>query len=116
MRSRGALRAAAGCLLTLAVACLPVGAGTMFVGAAPSPPAAPTGIHRIQHVVIMMENRSFDEYFGTYPGADGLPRNRQGEFTVCMPDPRRARARGRRKPRPPPECPGKRESPRRPGE
>jgi phospholipase C len=33
-----------------------------------------TGIHKIQHVVIIMqENRSFDSYFGTYPGADGIP-------------------------------------------
>ena len=33
-----------------------------------------TGIHKIQHViVIMQENRSFDSYFGTYPGADGIP-------------------------------------------
>ena len=33
-----------------------------------------TGIHKIQHVIIIMqENRSFDSYFGTYPGADGLP-------------------------------------------
>jgi phospholipase C len=32
------------------------------------------GIQNIQHVVIIMqENRSFDEYFGTYPGADGFP-------------------------------------------
>ena len=31
-----------------------------------------TGIHKIQHVIIIMqENRSFDTYFGTYPGADG---------------------------------------------
>jgi phospholipase C len=31
-------------------------------------------IHTIQHVVVIMqENRSFDEYFGTYPGADGIP-------------------------------------------
>src|SRR6516162_7610350 len=31
-------------------------------------------IHTIQHIiVIMQENRSFDSYFGTYPGADGLP-------------------------------------------
>jgi phospholipase C len=30
------------------------------------------GIHKIQHViVIVQENRSFDSYFGTYPGADG---------------------------------------------
>ncbi len=33
-----------------------------------------TGIHKIQHViVIMQENRSFDSYFGTYPGARGIP-------------------------------------------
>jgi phospholipase C len=46
------------------------------------------GIHKIRHVVIIMqENRSFDQYFGTYPGADGLPRNKKGQFTVCVPDP-----------------------------
>jgi phospholipase C len=43
-----------------------------------------TGIHKIQHiVVIVQENRSFDSYFGTYPGADGIPRH------VCVPDPLR---------------------------
>jgi phospholipase C len=45
---------------------------------------APTkrGIHKIEHViVIMQENRSFDSYFGTYPGADGIPPG------VCVPDP-----------------------------
>ena len=32
------------------------------------------GIHKIKHVVIIMEeNRSFDNYFGTYPHADGIP-------------------------------------------
>lgn len=32
------------------------------------------GIHKIKHVIIIMqENRSFDNYFGTFPGADGLP-------------------------------------------
>ena len=41
-----------------------------------------TGIQKIKHVVVIMqENRSFDSYFGTYPGADGLPAN------VCVPDP-----------------------------
>ena len=40
------------------------------------------GIHKIKHVVIIMqENRSFDSYFGTYPGADGIPPG------VCIPDP-----------------------------
>ena len=29
---------------------------------------------KIQHFVfIMQENRSFDSYFGTFPGADGIP-------------------------------------------
>jgi phospholipase C len=41
---------------------------------------------KIQHVVIIMqENRSFDEYFGTYPGADGIPMQ-NGTPTVCLPD------------------------------
>jgi phospholipase C len=49
------------------------------------------GIHKIRHVVIVMqENRSFDSYFGTYPGADGIPR-RNGHFTVCSPDPKSGR-------------------------
>jgi phospholipase C len=39
-------------------------------------------------VVIMQENRSFDTYFGTFPGANGLPRDAHGNFTVCVPDPR----------------------------
>jgi phospholipase C len=45
------------------------------------------GIHKIQHVVVIMqENRSFDSYFGTYPGADGIPMQ-NGRPTVCVPDP-----------------------------
>jgi phospholipase C len=39
-------------------------------------------------VVIVQENRSFDSFFGTYPGADGIP-VADGHFTVCVPDPRR---------------------------
>src|SRR5205823_6559557 len=51
-------------------------------------PAALVGIHKIRHiVVIMQENRSFDSYFGTYPGADGIPM-RNGRPTVCVPDPK----------------------------
>ena len=42
---------------------------------------------KIQHVVVIMqENRSFDHYFGTYPGADGIPMQ-DGVPTVCAPDP-----------------------------
>jgi phospholipase C len=46
------------------------------------------GIHKIRHVVIVMqENRSFDSYFGTYPGADGIP-TKNGAPRVCSPDPK----------------------------
>jgi phospholipase C len=42
---------------------------------------------KIKHVVVIMqENRSFDSYFGTYPGADGIPMT-GGVPTVCVRDP-----------------------------
>ena len=45
----------------------------------------PQGIHKIKHIIIIMqENRSFDHYFGTYPGVDGIPM-RDGVPTVCVP-------------------------------
>jgi len=45
---------------------------------APSTAGAP--IQKIRHViVIMQENRSFDSYFGTFPGAEGIPTG------VCVP-------------------------------
>ena len=34
----------------------------------------------------MQENRSFDSYFGTFPGADGIPM-KNGVATACVPDP-----------------------------
>ncbi len=41
------------------------------------------GIHKIKHViVIMQENRSFDSYFGTFPGAVGI------STAKCVPDPK----------------------------
>ncbi len=48
----------------------------------PAIPDMPKGLDKIQHFVfIMQENRSFDSYFGTYPGADGIPDG------ICLPDP-----------------------------
>jgi phospholipase C len=41
-------------------------------------------------IIITQENRSFDSYFGTYPGADGIPM-RNGRPAVCVPDPLRGR-------------------------
>jgi phospholipase C len=52
---------------------LPTGS---FTQASPSSSqqSIPAGLDNIQHFVfIMQENRSFDHYFGTYPGADGFP-------------------------------------------
>jgi phospholipase C len=48
---------------------------------------ASADIHKIKHVIIVMqENRSFDSYFGTYPGADGIPMQ-NGVPTACVPSP-----------------------------
>lgn len=39
--------------------------------------------HKIKHVVIMIqENRAFDSYFGTFPGADGI------NLSTCLPNPK----------------------------
>jgi phospholipase C len=67
----GRSRASAGALIGLVLA----------LAAAPCAAAAPPeGIHKIQHVLmIMQENRSQDTYFGTYPGANGIPGG------VCVP-------------------------------
>ena len=69
----------------LLLAAVAVAAATLpatNVRAAPAAPRTP-----IAHVVVLMqENRSFDHYFGTYPGADGIPP------AACVP----TTARGRR--------------------
>jgi phospholipase C len=50
--------------------------------AATSKPTRAATSSPIKHVVVlMMENHSFDNYFGTYPGANGIPAG------VCVPDP-----------------------------
>ena len=76
--------AALGVLALLGLAC--------SGGGKPSSPkaAADQGIHKIRHVVVIMqENRSFDSYFGTFPGADGIAMH-NGAPSVCVPDPQRA--------------------------
>ena len=84
VKSPGPVSTIIGALVLLA-ACSPPG-----VSAAPAAPA-PSGLQHIKHVVmVMQENRSFDEYFGTFPGAAGLP-IQDGQFTTCVPDPARGR-------------------------
>jgi phospholipase C len=71
-----------GFLLLLVLAAILQGCG----GSSPStkiPPPPPPGIKQIQHIVfIIKENRSFDEYFGTFPGADGAT---SGQCGTCGP-------------------------------
>jgi len=54
----------------------------------PTPSEDPlVGFEHIQHVIfIVQENRSFDHYFGTFPGVDGIPM-KDGKPAVCVPDP-----------------------------
>ena len=60
----------------------PDDAGSPIASTAPVAEADREGIFKLDHLVfIILENRSFDHYFGTYPGADGIPKK------VCVPDP-----------------------------
>ncbi len=61
-------------------------ATTTLAACGGSPPTSNADIHKIKHVVVIMqENRSFDTYFGTYPGADGIPMQ-NGTPSVCVQD------------------------------
>ncbi len=58
------------------------GAALVLVLTAAKHARVPQGIYKIEHVVVIMqENRSFDEYFGKYRGANGIPAG------ACVPDP-----------------------------
>ena len=89
LRRRGialALAAVALCAAALAAATF-VGTG----GRSVETPAAAAPVERldkIKHVIVVMqENRSFDSYFGTFPGANGIPM-KNGEPSVCVTDPK----------------------------
>lgn len=84
------LAGAVGAVAAVVVAACTSNTTTSTTGSpsASSPGApGPSGIQAIKHViVIMQENRSFDSYFGTYPGADGIPMS-NGQPSVCLPAP-----------------------------
>ncbi|MGD0764778.1 MAG: alkaline phosphatase family protein [Dehalococcoidia bacterium] len=66
------------------------GGGSAPPTATPAPTVDPVLLQqardKIKHIVIIMqENRSFDSYFGTFPGADGIPME-NGIPSVCAPD------------------------------
>jgi phospholipase C len=70
-------------LIALGAAAVVVVTVLTQTSASSSDPTVDPRIHKIKHIiVIMQENRSFDSYFGTFPGADGIPPG------VCVPDPR----------------------------
>jgi phospholipase C len=73
----------------LAAAGGPGGAGAAVIRKASSTPAAGSDLGAIEHVVFLMqENRSFDHYFGTYPGVRGFddrPAGRLGAFSQAWP-------------------------------
>ena len=82
----------------LAAACSPASGesgSTTSSPAGPSPSPSPgpeltkleqAQLHLKHLVFIVQENRSFDHYFGTFPGANGFPM-RNGRPSVCVPDP-----------------------------
>jgi len=82
-------------MVGLLVACsAPTPSGAPSAGDTTSQSIAPPTANQLQQmrskikhvVVIMQENRSFDQYFGTYPGVDGIPMQ-NGAPTVCVSDP-----------------------------
>jgi len=87
MTGRRAARKAGGAIGTIIVGALIATGQLGPAAAAPVHASSATG-HRSSHapttpikhfVVLLQENHTFDNYFGTYPGADGIPRG------VCMP-------------------------------
>ena len=75
----------------------PTPSGTAGPSGSPSPGPDLTKLEQakehLKHLVfIVQENRSFDHYFGTFPGAEGIPM-RNGKPTVCVPDPIAGRMR-----------------------
>ncbi len=63
-------------------------ASTSSTPSTPSTAVRDQAIQKIKHVVVIMqENRTYDEYFGTFPGGNGIPMN-NGVPTVCVPDSR----------------------------
>jgi phospholipase C len=53
-----------------------------------NPPPPPPSLGKIKHIVfIIKENRSFDEYFGTFPGADGATSGKTSTGRIINPLP-----------------------------
>jgi phospholipase C len=61
------------CLVLIMTAMAVLGGAGSVAHAKPAQAAGPAGMQKIQHIIwIIQENRTFDNYFGTYSGADGF--------------------------------------------
>src|SRR5262245_24228023 len=92
-RQLDAVRLVARILAVCAIAAGGCTASTSSTGPRSADPSTSTteggghGLRTLQHLVfIVQENRSFDHYFGTFPGADGIPTKPDGTFDVCVPN------------------------------
>ncbi len=58
-------------------------AGAFVAAASAEPPAAPkAGLDAIEHIVVIYaENRSFDHFYGLFPGADGIANATPEQYT-----------------------------------
>ena len=66
---------------------LPMLAAIVSMQTTPMDAAIASSIPQLKHIIIIMqENRSFDSYFGTFPGANGIPM-KNGHPVICDPDP-----------------------------
>src|SRR5208283_3151447 len=58
----------------IVIAITPLGKDSLPKAQAGGSSGPPHGMEKIQHVIwIIQENHSFDNYFGTFPNADGIP-------------------------------------------
>ena len=61
--------------------------GSASPSSTPQPTKLDLAKQHLEHLIfIVQENRSFDHYFGVYPGVRGIPM-KEGKPTVCVPDP-----------------------------
>src|SRR6187431_1326880 len=88
MRSTGALLVIAVLGVAAAANALSSNAATPSTNpSAVRSPAATRATGSIDHIIIIVqENRSFDHYFGTFPGANGIPMRPDGTPKICIPD------------------------------
>ena len=59
-----------------------VALSTLFAGCAMPPPAPRAGLDRVEHIIVIYaENRSFDNLYGLFPGADGIANATPEQYT-----------------------------------